>query len=262
MSGKIPSEGAWQMLAELDPTLDRAKRNHAGLALQALVERAVQRVVPARRADAAEEVRSAVMANVILKYERSIRALVDSTRDDHARRDDRCVAFIATMTHNCWVNVVRRENTNRRNQNLDDAEKNAPSESFHAPAREPPEVEIVAVLSIVQRVVDAAAEARQPKYRDDLQKSWSLICEIACEERTIREILARDEGLGESASQAELTAARNRIYKRCSRLRRELLGRADTLQRDRHLSDEEHRLVVAFITGVAVRCQKPTPSSV
>lgn len=267
------------MLAELAPTADRATRNRAAMTLDGLVRRLVQLNLPQVLRHQEDDVHATILERVIRRYPAGF---VESSRENLAGRDNLTVGYIRAMVVNHGLDLLRRRKTTHEAKHVSyeeiherpefDESRPAADRSelsgtpmqhdVASPESERDDSPIHAVLPIVTRVVDAAAEARQPKYREDLHKSWKLIWEIASEERSIREILARDENIGENASQAELTAARNRIYQRCSRLRRELLGRADSLQQDGRLRDDEHRLVVAFITGVAVRCQKPTSSSV
>lgn len=279
VSGRIPSEGAWQMLADLAPTADRAARNRAATKLDGLVRRLVQFNLPAVLRHQEDDVHATILELVIRRYPAGF---VEDSRENLAGRDNLTVGYVRSMVINYGYDLLRkRKATHERkhvpyeeiHERAEVDESGTPSDGSDLPwgpkrhdlASPEPGLEgspVRAVLPIVQRVVEAAAEARHPRYRDDLHKTWSLLCEIACDERPIREIVARDEGIGEDAPQPVLVAARNRIYKRCSRLRVDLLSVADTLQIGGHLTGEEHRLVVAFVTGVAIRCQGPKPASV
>ncbi len=259
MTAESAPSGAWQVLADLTPERDRARRNAAGRSLLELLERlaASELAAPRRSSGAPETWRIPKERRVDAVYaiaERVIRkaplSVVVEARDDVSGRDARCVGYLRRMLLNWWIDQVR----------AGDGRLEADPEEQRAPAVE--ESLFVAHRPLFERVCEAAVEARAERYRADLRVAWAQTWDLVTEARTMAEILARDEGVGEASLRAEFATARNRVYKRSERLRAYMLDAADGMRERGDLSDDDHRVAAAFITRVMVRCQTRPPRRV
>lgn len=251
--------GPWQMLADLGPDCDRARRNAAGRALLELLERLVASdLAAARRGAAAPEMwripKERRPDAVYAIAERAIRkaplSVVADAQDDLEGRDARCAGYLRRMLLNWWIDELR---AGAERPAVELTEQSAPvvEESIletHRP--------------LFERVCEAAIEARPERYRADLRVAWAQTWDLVTETRSMADILARDEGVGDGTARPELVKARDRVYKRAERLRGYMLDAADEAHDRGALSDEDHRVVTAFITRVMVRCQTRPPRAV
>ncbi len=245
MSDGESKMGAWEILDGLHVERRRSQREAAARALLVLLTQLAGGTlslpgtpprswnIPRGRQ---EEAVDAVVERVIKKTPLPV---VAEIREDLAHRDRRCTGYLRKMILNWWLDQIDRD------WRVNDFEEDL------APVAPPEEALLDAHRPLLERVCAAAVEARPAQYREVLRKTWRQIWELVTHTRSMTTTLAEDEG----APPGDVTAARNRLYKRSQRLREYMLGAADAMRAEGSLEPDDHRVVASFIVGVMVRCQ-------
>ncbi|MFZ5476829.1 MAG: hypothetical protein ACOZNI_08650 [Myxococcota bacterium] len=139
--------------------------------------------------------------------------------------------YLHTMVANAVRDLVRRE---KRRIAADERAAAAERARVDAEAREPEPLG-PALAETLELVVDRAVTMRDPWQRDHLRRAWRQIVALHTTPRTLREIVAGEEGL---ADEAELARAVARAHKAHQRAREAMLAALDWLEAHRKLDRE------------------------
>jgi hypothetical protein len=237
----------WQLLHDLAPGVDRARRNQAAHALLALLRKLTGRLPAAYREEAVSALAIRFVKNAPLPM---------LTEVAHAPDRDRiCEAYLRRAVENWRIDQHRKRrrdpvalSTGAEPADLDGQAPDRDAESDRAEAVE-------ALGRDLSVVVEATIEARPARYREDLRRDWQHTWALVTESTTMAD-LERAEMRGPH----DRIAARDRLYKRSQRLREALLLTADRLRDEGGLDGAAHARVVRAITQFLLRCQKPSSS--
>jgi DNA-directed RNA polymerase specialized sigma24 family protein len=202
-------------------TVERAAREQAAAALTPILHELARSRVPANRRDD-------IVADVMIKLLKAIRAPVwPDSFPALTDSDDRWRAFLHTVIHNRWIDVLRADQRANRPQPppIDDAEE---------PIDLMPEAR-----AIVDRAMVRARELRK-RNRAALQAAYLQMIDLVFDGNRM---MARG-------------SERNRLYKAQERLRDALLVAIDDLTRTNDLSEREASFARAVVTRFLVRCQR------
>lgn len=237
----------WQLLHDLAPGVDRARRNRAAHALLELLRRLTGRLPAAYREEAVSALAARFVKNAPLPL------LTEAA--DAPDRDRRCEAYLRRAVENWRIDQHRKRHrdpvalsTGAEPADLDATAPDRDADSGRAEAVE-------AFQRDLSVVVEAAVEARPPRYREDLRRDWQHTWALVTESTTMADLER-----AEMRTPDDRIAARDRLYKRSQRLRDALLLTADRLRDEGRLDEAAHARVVRAITQFLLRCQKPTAS--
>lgn len=253
----------WQMLADLVPPVgspspdDRTRRERAAHTLLDTLRRLVRAPVGCLRSGGGGTLRipethhdDAVSAIAVKVVRGSIRGFVESLHDAPEHRDPKSLVYLRKMLRNWWIDQLRA----RARDPMAQATEADPADHPDPAPDDDPRPSLDAMRRDLERVHEAALEARTPRYREDLRVAWRQTWDLATETRTMDALLA-----DELAAGTDRKTARDRIYKRCQRLREALLEAAARMHAAGALSDALHRTMVEAITRFLVRCQTSPP---
>ena len=210
----------WQLLHDLAPGVDPARRNRAAHALLELLRRLTGRLPAAYREEAVSALAMRFVKNAPLPL------LIETA--DAPDRDRRCEAYLRRAVEN-W--------------RIDQHRKRPRDPVALATGAEPADLDATAP--------DDDADGNRAAAGEAFQRDLSVVVES---------ITMADLERAEMRSPHDRIAARDRLYKRSQRLRDALLETANRLRDEGGLDEAAHARVVRAITQFLLRCQRPTAS--